>query len=131
MNYQSKSQDVFAIRTVIAECKDESVKITFDIVECENKNNECLFSNKLFSSVSYDMIVDETIFMPICTDDECYFCICSLNIEENYINNLKNKIKEIINIYIDSKIEAEEQKYEDAINKINKWNNVKERLIND
>lgn len=131
MNYQSKSQDVFAIRTVIAECKDESVKITSDIVECENKNNECIFSNHLFSSVSYDMIVDETIFMPICTDNECIFSICSLNIENNYINELKNKIKEIVNIYIDSKIEAEEEKYETAINKINKWNKIKGTLKND
>ena len=69
--------------------------------------------------------------MPICTDNECIFSICSLNIENNYINELKNKIKEIVNIYIDSKIEAEEEKYETAINKINKWNKIKGTLKND
>ena len=130
MNYQLK--DMFAIRIITAECKNESVFITNEILECENKNNECIFNeSKFFSSISYNMIAEENIFMPICNDNHCVFCVCSFNLEDEHINKLKENLYEIIKMYIDSQIEIEEEKHKLSSQIIDKWTLTKEKLKND
>lgn len=130
MNYQS--EDIFAIRVISAECNNENISIKNEILECENKNKECIFTNnKMFNSISYDIIADETIFMPVCNDNHAIFCISSLNIDDDYIKTLKEKIYEIVELYIDSQIEEEEEKHKESLRKINRWSLIKEKIKND
>lgn len=107
------------IKVINVKFTNDKMQIETLVKQAEIQGCECFLNiNKSFNVVSYEIIRDEIVFMPICKKGYCWFSICSFNLDDYHESQMLKNIKEIASLYIQSQIEECEVEIKNLDNRI-------------